>query len=130
MTYQISTDVRLDVIQCGCCDIWFAIPEAKHDKMKSNGVYIYCPNGHYIGYDKSEISKLKDKLEQANKQIANTQFELMTERNAHQSTQRKLRRTMKRVSNGICPCCNRQFVNLRRHMEGKHPDYVSPTRSE
>jgi hypothetical protein len=27
------------------------------------------------------------------------------------------------VANGVCPCCNRTFQNLARHMAGKHPDY-------
>lgn len=29
---------------------------------------------------------------------------------------------MKKIS---CPCCNRTFQNLQRHMTSKHPDYVS-----
>ena len=28
----------------------------------------------------------------------------------------------KRVGRGVCPCCNRHFSNLQRHMESKHPD--------
>lgn len=28
-----------------------------------------------------------------------------------------------RVANGVCPCCNRHFENLERHMKGQHPDF-------
>ena len=28
-----------------------------------------------------------------------------------------------RVRNGTCPCCQRHFKNLRRHMDNKHPQY-------
>jgi hypothetical protein len=28
-----------------------------------------------------------------------------------------------RIGNGVCPCCNRSFTNLRRHMTTKHPEY-------
>ena len=28
------------------------------------------------------------------------------------------------VSGGACPCCNRSFENLARHMATKHKDYV------
>jgi hypothetical protein len=26
-----------------------------------------------------------------------------------------------RVGNGVCPCCDRSFTNLRRHMSTQHP---------
>ncbi|WP_165394478.1 helix-turn-helix domain-containing protein [Pseudoxanthomonas winnipegensis] len=31
-----------------------------------------------------------------------------------------------RVMNGVCPCCNRTFENLRRHMHDKHPEFGQP----
>jgi uncharacterized small protein (DUF1192 family) len=33
-------------------------------------------------------------------------------------------RTKKRVAAGVCPCCNRTFENLARHMAGEHPGYA------
>lgn len=30
----------------------------------------------------------------------------------------------KRVQGGACPCCNRHFVQLERHMATKHPEIV------
>jgi hypothetical protein len=32
-------------------------------------------------------------------------------------------RIKKRVAAGVCPCCNRSFKDLARHMAGQHPDY-------
>ena len=32
------------------------------------------------------------------------------------------RRIEKRIHAGVCPCCNRSFPNLQRHMAAKHPD--------
>ena len=29
----------------------------------------------------------------------------------------------RRVGKGICPCCRRNFANLRDHMEDEHPDW-------
>jgi hypothetical protein len=26
----------------------------------------------------------------------------------------------------VCPCCNRSFQNLRRHMATKHPEFNAP----
>lgn len=33
-------------------------------------------------------------------------------------------RTRNRIANGVCPCCDRSFTNLQRHMASKHPDYA------
>ena len=30
----------------------------------------------------------------------------------------------KRAKAGVCPCCNRSFENLRRHMAGQHPTFT------
>ncbi|WP_159103999.1 hypothetical protein [Rhodopseudomonas sp. B29] len=30
-----------------------------------------------------------------------------------------------RVGHGVCPCCNRTFANLARHMAGEHPGYTA-----
>lgn len=53
---------------------------------------------------------------------------VLSERNAAQralrATKGRLTKTKKRIANGVCPCCNRHFVNLERHMTGKHPDYT------
>lgn len=36
----------------------------------------------------------------------------------------------KRVGRGVCPCCNRHFANLQRHMETQHPEVASGEVSE
>ena len=33
-------------------------------------------------------------------------------------------RITKRAKAGVCPCCNRSFENLRRHMATKHPQFT------
>lgn len=39
--------------------------------------------------------------------------------NAYKGNVTKLK---KRASAGLCPCCNRHFTNLQRHIASKHPD--------
>ena len=31
-----------------------------------------------------------------------------------------------RAAAGVCPCCNRQFQNLKNHMATKHPEFNAP----
>ncbi len=38
----------------------------------------------------------------------------------------KRRKIEKRVANGVCSCCNRQFSDLHAHMKTKHKDYALP----
>ena len=52
---------------------------------------------------------------------ANTQLELI-------ASNKKIKRIEKRVANGVCPCCHRQFVQLTRHMKNKHPEYLEETK--
>ena len=33
------------------------------------------------------------------------------------------KRMRERVMNGVCPCCNRTFQNLREHMKSEHADF-------
>ena len=35
----------------------------------------------------------------------------------------QLTRAKRRISKGVCPCCNRTFQNLANHISEKHPDY-------
>lgn len=41
---------------------------------------------------------------------------------------RKALEIKKRVGNGVCPCCNRTFENLSRHMSCKHPEYKTESK--
>ena len=33
-------------------------------------------------------------------------------------------RIKNRIAAGVCPCCNRTFQNLAKHMAGQHPDFT------
>lgn len=36
-----------------------------------------------------------------------------------------LRKLKLRVGRGVCPCCNRTFADLARHMQSKHPEVAT-----
>jgi uncharacterized Zn-finger protein len=90
--------------------------------MRHAGKTWYCPNGHPRIY----TDTLEDKLEREKARSAR----LVAERDQLDASNRALRgvvtrkgRQLARVKAGVCPCCNRTFQNLVRHMETKHPDY-------
>lgn len=121
-TYSGYTDLR--VMACPVCGVTYAAPERLVDSGERDpDLYWYCPNGHHLHFPgKSEAQKLRE-----------ARNELARERARHDQTVASLRATkgvvtrqrakLERVSKGVCPCCNRSFTDLRKHMANKHPEY-------
>lgn len=50
--------------------------------------------------------------------------EAKRERNRANGYKGHATRITKRAKAGVCPCCNRSFENLRRHMASQHPTFT------
>lgn len=110
---------------CYKCGVEFAAPAGFVRQRREDSVEFFCPNGHGQIYKTSELTKLKEQLEVKERALAAKRAELeMTERRlvAQRAQTTKARNQLERVGNGVCPCCNRSFTNLRRHMDTKHPE--------
>lgn len=111
-----------------CCDcgVGFAVPEY-FDKMRRNdGKLFYCPNGHSQSYSVSTVQRLEKQLADAerSKQFErNQRFEAEA---ALAKAERAAHRLKKRIAAGVCPCCNRTFGDLARHMKTKHDSFALP----
>lgn len=135
MGYALPDQGSFHTIECCNCGIHFGLPDALYRSLCRSHNFFFCPNGHeqhFIG--ESEEEKLKKQVK-AYKQEAEWNRE-RADRNwkraeaadrsraAHQgvATKRKKEhdRMKNRVQHGVCPCCNRSFQNLRRHMETQH----------
>jgi hypothetical protein len=84
--------------------------------FKEKGTAHFCPNGHSQSFTKSEVSRLREQLEAKERELRASKCETLAERLEREKAERKLNR----VRRGVCPCCNRSFQNLARHMETKH----------
>lgn len=111
----------------GECDepIVFAVAAARLNRLRETGERFYCPSGHGNSYGNS----LAKKLEETERQLRAEKCETFRQRQAREVVEIELQRTIcqkerlrKRVQNGVCPCCNRTFQNLARHMAIKHPE--------
>lgn len=115
---------------CPTCFIEYAAPQGMFDKKHTDGGHWFCPNGHQIIYTESKLDKAKaeaaalrlerDRLVQ---QEAWYEDRLKDARKETRTLKTSLKTIHKRVGNGICPCCNRSFANLQRHMASKHADF-------
>jgi hypothetical protein len=117
------------------CGISFAMPQDFQLVCRlDHNQEFYCPNGHgqvYIG--KTEAQKERALRESAERDREYYQVQLRRTREELKSTERSRAaikgqntKIKKRIANGVCPCCNRHFAALEKHMATKHPDYVVP----
>ncbi len=133
---------ELVVLRCWC-GIQYAVPRSlreaqlrMHNDLRGDVVSIYCPLGHAaVPSHEPDAKRLRRQLEEKKREHYQ---EIQRERAAHDQTradrdhkenQRRAEKAAKtkikkRVQGGACPCCNRTFQNLARHMKGQHPDYM------
>ena|SRR3990167_2056705 len=122
---NIQTQLGLRTIECCTCGVIFAVLEEFNASLRQTKQGFYCPNGHPQSYTKSPADKLRKELaakEQAlaweKERAASLDKQLARERKA-------TTRLKRRVSVGVCPCCQRTVSQLARHMQTKHPDFVT-----
>ncbi len=116
---------------CCVCGVKFAIPQEMQNRLRLTHDFFYCPNGHSQHYTgETEAERLKKQLAQEQhrrEQIETARTDLMKQRDGLERRLRSQRGTSTRIRNrikhGVCPCCNRTFEQLARHMATQHPDF-------
>jgi len=114
--------VEMTDMLCGKCGVAFSMPESVYKDRHQNGDTFYCPNGHPRVFREPDVERLKKQLDAATR--TNTELaERVREAQALATKAAGERdRLLKRSRAGVCPCCNRSFTNLRRHMATKHKE--------
>lgn len=124
MGQPLAVTVQLTEISCGECGGTYAINERYREQKHTAGGFWTCP---YCkcgwGYGTSQIDKVKKQLQEEQERHQRTLTRLNATERAEHKVKRELKRVNTRVSAGVCPCCNRTFQQLARHMKCKHPDY-------
>jgi len=121
---QYVEQTWLETETCCNCGMVFAMPTDYMRRRRNDHEGFYCPAGHGQRYTgATEAQRLKKDLECKEAQLADARDRanrLMSERDAAAKAHRKMRT---RIANGVCPCCNRSFENLRNHMKSQHAEY-------
>lgn len=135
-TAERTLTTTATAVTCFECGLVFSVPSIwQRERVRSRETF-WCPNGHpqcYTG-ETAEQKRIRE-LERSAKALREQNDQLwtdwQTENKARKQVQRSLSatkgvltRTKNRVANGVCPCCNRTFANLARHMKGQHPDWT------
>ena len=127
---EVTFTVRLVTKSAACASLPHRSTCAK--ALEDHSINFYCPHGHdqhFIG--KTEAELLTDKLAVARRraEMAEAAARLNRERaNAAERSRAAYKgvatRQRNRIARGVCPCCNRYFEPMARHMAEKHPDYA------
>lgn len=116
----VLTGFRFVTEDCITCGTLFAMSEDLWDRRYRDRKSFYCPNGHSMVFSgKTDADKLKD----AEARETALRDQLGAAVREAESVRSALLRDRQRFANGVCPCCNRSFENVRRHMASQHPDY-------
>lgn len=127
-------------IVCCRCNVDFGMAEATYATLKQSSATFHCPFGHQQHFiqGKSEADKLRDQIaeerrlrQRAEQNVAMWQDDARSARDEAEHQRRRANgykghatRITKRAKAGVCPCCNRSFVALARHMATQHPEFT------
>lgn len=136
MSAVLNFDTALVSHICGECGITWAQPEGFTSARRTDGKTFYCPNGHPRVYRETDVEKLRKEMQaQIDRKERERQWAAEARdryRQQAEETKRRLSaakgqltKTKNRIAGGVCPCCNRSFADLHRHMTTKHPDYAT-----
>jgi DNA-binding XRE family transcriptional regulator len=94
---------------------------------RSDRKTFYCPQGHpqsfRVGADEeTRLRRELDRQRELREAEAARLQRVVLERDQIAKAHSKMR---VRVMNGVCPCCNRTFQNLLRHMQTEHAGEVN-----
>lgn len=117
----LNVGERLVTETCYSCGVLFAMAEDYRDHRLKDGKNFHCPSGHSQAYVQGKTDE--QKLREASARETALKDQLSAAIRDAETTRAALIRDRHRFANGVCPCCNRSFDNVRRHMTTKHPDY-------
>lgn len=118
---------------CWKCKSKFWMPDdLESAARRDSNIAVFCAHGHkgYFHEGETEAQKLRRERDLLAQRIAERDDEIARQREIREGVERRLSATRgvvtrikNRIGHGVCPCCNRTFEDLSRHMASKHPTY-------
>lgn len=120
------TNMSFEVVELPACGHTFALRAADERQLRESHRTFYCPIcGAKLHWPQlSDKEKLERQVKLLTQERDRARGRAKHERASKNAVKGHLTRTKNRVANGVCPCCNRTFKDLARHMAGQHPDYA------
>jgi len=125
----------MPMINCHRCSTPYLLPEELYKAAKaSETINFYCPYGHAAHYPAGETEEIRlrrerDRLAQQiaykDDRIKSLKDDLVATERQRAAARGQVTKIKNRVGHGVCPCCNRTFENLHRHMTTQHPTFAA-----
>jgi len=118
-------DGQTYIICCdGNCRIRFSVPDTFYRTCRDDPKqWFYCPNGHHQHFSgKKSREELEADISRLRQQVAQRDDEIADVSRQRDAAKAKAAKIEKRAKAALCPCCNRHFENLARHLKTKHPE--------
>lgn len=137
-TNNLFRGVHFEHQDCIECHMVFMVPVGFTRERRRDARTFYCPNGHKMTYGKTEADRLKEQLQAQERAMVEAEKAVQREHRWRVEAEAESKHTKQRlsaqkgvttrlknrVSKGVCPCCNRTFINLQRHMSTKHAGFT------
>jgi hypothetical protein len=122
---------QFENMECIGCFIKFQVPLGFVAARRRTRQAFYCPNGHSMSYTESSEDVIRRERDRLKQDAAQLQDAIRLQREKHEEAERKLAASTKKIAAlkkreaaGLCPCCNRTFAALQKHIAWKHPDFM------
>lgn len=116
---------------CVECFVKFGVPVGFTARRREDKRTFFCPNGHPMSYTQSEADKLRQERDRLKQNTGYLEDQVRRQREMREAAERRasaargqVTRLKNRAAAGVCPCCNRTFVQLARHMATKHKGFA------
>lgn len=121
---------------CYKCGEKIYLETRREDDLRRSGALWFCLWGHSQHFPETpvetEANTLRLERDRLKQERASYEDRLKSERESRERAERRvfaargqITRLKTRAANGVCPCCNRTFANLHRHMAAKHAGFVA-----
>ena len=125
---SLNTDLRFKTTNCITCGCVIVLEEHQYAQRLKDRENYYCPNGHNQHFiAETEESKLRRQVAdlQTREATAKREADYQRKRAEEEAAGKvKAQQRLKRLTkSGLCPCCRRNFTNVKRHIETKHPKW-------
>jgi len=128
---RATADVALEMVVEACCNcgLPFAMTADFEKERRRDHKAFWCPSGHSQSYGENQTERalrsVRERLESEQGWSSRLSSRLAVAERSLSATRGVVTRQRNRARAGLCPCCNRHFVAMERHMASKHPDYTA-----
>ena len=128
----VSTFVTFTTFECGGCGVYYALTDDYVRRRREDHKGWVCPHGCHRAFnqdndletERKKTASLRARLDQAEADARFARRQTLNEQRSAAAYKGHLTRIRKRIANGVCPCCRRNFTQVRRHIKAKHPELV------